>query len=172
MTNLKRQVERGSAPLPSQNQQAGTDRFPIPIYSGERSTLSRFLKLFYTCALSHKSEDELSYSRPVIMTTKKSRAELEIDCGRRNVEQSLVVWSALTKAVEKDKTIADIVQGAKAPSDVWKILNSMVEDDSSERARKQAQKIFEGLSMDDAESMKEYIARAKSLALNVQYHDI
>ena len=26
--------------------------------------------------------------------------------------------------------------------------------------------------MDDAESMKEYIARAKSLALNVQYHDI
>ena len=26
--------------------------------------------------------------------------------------------------------------------------------------------------MDDAETMKEYIARAKSLALNVQYHDI
>ena len=25
--------------------------------------------------------------------------------------------------------------------------------------------------MDDAESMKEYIAGAKSLALNVQYHD-
>ena len=160
MTNLKRQVERGSAPLASQNQQAGTDRFIIPIYSGERSTLSRFLKLFYTCVLSHKSEDELSYSRPVIMTTKKSRAELEVDCGRRNVEQSLVVWSALTKAVEKDKTVADIVQGAKAPPEAWKILNSMVEDDSSERTRKQAQKNFEGLSMDDAESMKEYIARA------------
>ena len=57
ITNLKRQVERGSAPLPPQNQQAGTDRFPIPIYSGERSSLSRFLKLFYTWALSHKSED-------------------------------------------------------------------------------------------------------------------
>ena len=26
--------------------------------------------------------------------------------------------------------------------------------------------------MDSAESMKEYIARAKSLALNVQYHDV
>ena len=26
--------------------------------------------------------------------------------------------------------------------------------------------------MDDAETMKEYIARAKSRALNVQYHDI
>ena len=48
----------------------------------------------------------------------------------------------------------------------------MVEDDSSERARDQAKKQFEELSMDDAESMKEYAARAKSLALNVQYHDI
>ena len=48
MINLKRQVERGSAPLPLQNQQAGADRFPIPMYSGERSSLSRFLKLFYT----------------------------------------------------------------------------------------------------------------------------
>ena len=88
------------------------------------------------------------------------------------MEQSLVVWSALTKAVEKDKTIADIVVGAKAPSEAWKILNSMVEDDSSERARAKAKKNFEGLSMDDRESVKEYIARAKSLALNVYYYDI
>ena len=138
MTYLRRQVERGSAPLPSQNQQAGTNRFPIPIYSGELSTLSRFLKLFYTWALSHKSEDALSYSRPVTMTTKKSRAELEVEYGRRDVEQSLVVWSALTKAVENYKTIADIVVRAKAPPEAWKILNSMVEDDSSEKAREQA----------------------------------
>ena len=48
----------------------------------------------------------------------------------------------------------------------------MVEDDSSERAREQENKQFEELSMDDAESMKEYIVPAKSLALNVQYQDI
>ena len=48
----------------------------------------------------------------------------------------------------------------------------MVEDDSSERAKEQAEKNFEGLSMDDAESLKEYIARAKSLALNVKYEGI
>ena len=30
MINLRIQVERGSAPLPPQNQQAGTNRFPIP----------------------------------------------------------------------------------------------------------------------------------------------
>ena len=55
MINLRRQVERGSALLPPQNQQTGTDRFPIPVYSGERSTLSRFLKLFYTCGPSPTS---------------------------------------------------------------------------------------------------------------------
>ena len=39
-------------------------------------------------------------------------------------------------------------------------------------AKEQAKKNFEGLSMDDTKSMKEYITRAKSLALNVQYPDI
>ena len=172
MMNLRRQVERGSAALPPQNQQAGTKRFPILMYSVERNSLSRFLKLFYPWALSHKSEDALSYSRPIIMTSKKSRSELEREYGRRDVEQSLVVWSALTKAVEKDKTITDIIVGVKAPSEAWKILNSMVEDDNSDRARELAKKQFEELSMNDDETMKEYIARAKSLALNVQYHDI
>ena len=95
----------------------------------KRSTLSRFLKLFYTWALSHKSEDALNYSQHVIMT-KISRSGLETEYGRRNVEQSLIVWSAVTKAVGKDKTIADIIVGAKAPSEGWKILNTMIENDS------------------------------------------
>ena len=86
--------------------------------------------------------------------------------------QSLTVWNSLTKAVEKDKSIADIAVQAKAPSEALKILKSMVEDDSSDRAKEQAKKNFEGLRMDSAESTKEYIARAKSLALNVQYHDV
>ena len=69
----------------------------------------------------------------------------------------------MTKAEEKDKTIADIVVRAKAPSEAWKILNSMVEDDSGDRAREVAKKQSEELSMNDAESLKEYIARTKSL---------
>ena len=44
---------------------------------------------------------------------------------------------------------------AKAPSEAWKILKSMVEDDSSKRAKEKAKKNFEGLSMDDAETMKD-----------------
>ena len=170
ISDLRRQVERDSTPLPPPNQQAGI--FPIPTYSGERSSLSRFLNQFHVWALSSRSEDALSNSRPVILTGDKSRRELEIEYGRQIVAQSLTVWNGLTKAVEKDRSIADIVVRAKAPSEAWKILKSMVEDDSSDRAKEQAKKNFEGLSMDSAESMKEYIARAKSLALNVQYHDV
>ena len=48
----------------------------------------------------------------------------------------------------------------------------MVEDESSDRAIELAKKQFEELSMNDDESIMEYIARAKSLALNVKYHDI
>ena len=169
LADLRRQVERNST-LPTPNQQAGT--FPIPTYSGERSSLSRFLNQFHAWALSSRSEDALSHSRPVILTGDKSRRELEIEYGRQIVAQSLTVWTGLTKAVEKDRSIADLVVRAKAPSEAWKILKSMVEDDSSDRAKEQAKKNFEGLSMDSAESMKEYIARAKSLALNVQYHDV
>ena len=152
MADLRRQVERGLTPLLSQNQQAGT--FPIPVYSGERSSLSRFLKQFHTWALSSRSEDALNNSRPVILTGDKSRRELEIEYGRQIVAQSLTVWNGLTKAVAKDKSIADIVVRAKAPSEAWEILKSMVEDDSSDRAKEQAKKNFEGLSMDSAESMK------------------
>ena len=107
VANLRRQVERGSTPLLSHNQQAGT--FLIPMYSGERSSLSRFLKQFHTWALLSRSEDALSSSRPVILTGDKSRRELEIEYGRQIVAQSLAVWNGLTKAVEKDKSMADIV---------------------------------------------------------------
>ena len=55
-------------------------------------------------------------SRPVILTGDKSRRELEIEYGRQIVAQSLTVWNGLTKAVEKDRSIADIVVRAKAPS--------------------------------------------------------
>ena len=153
MINLRRQVERGSAALPPQNQQAGTDRFPIPMYSGERNILSRFLKHFYTWALSSQSEDALNHSRPIIMTGDKSRGKLEIEYGRQIVAQSLTVWNGLTKAREKDKTIADIVVRAKAQSEAWKILKSMVEDDSSDRAIEQAKENFEGLNMDNTETI-------------------
>ena len=115
------------------------------MYSGERNSLSRFLKNFYTWTLSSQSGDALNHSPPIIMTGDSSRRKLEREYGRQIVAQSLTVWNGLTKAVEKDKTIADIVVRAKARSEAWNILKSMVEDDSSEGAKEQAKKNFEGL---------------------------
>ena len=122
MVELRRQVELGSAPSPPLNEQAENDRFTIPIYSGERSTLPRFLKNFYTWALSSQSKNALNHIRPIIMTGDNSRRELEREYGRHIVIQSLTKWNALTKSVEKNKTIADNVAGAKAPLEAGKIL--------------------------------------------------
>ena len=57
------------------------------------------------------------------------------------------VWSSLTKAKEKDKTKADIVVGAKAPSEAWKILKSMVDDNDNEMTREQANQNFDERSI-------------------------
>ena len=65
------------------------------------------------------------------------------------------------------KRQANIAVGAKAPSEAWKILKKMVDDDNSERVHSQS---VRDVSVDNVECMKEYIAKAKSLALNVKYH--
>ena len=158
--------------LQRQGEPVGNKTFPIPLYSGERSILSRLLQLFYTWMLSHQTEDASNYSRPILMKAKKSRRELEGEYGRPSVEQSLTVSSAITKAVEKDNIITGIVVGAKAPSEAWKILSSMIDSKDSERAREHAKKYFEESSTATGLSMKEYIDSAKSLAINIQHHSM
>ena len=82
------------------------------------------------------------------------------------------ITDRMERSNESCRERSDIVVRAKAPYEAWKILKSMVEDESSDRAIELAKKQFEELGMNDDESMMEYIARAKSLALNVKYHDI
>ena len=47
----------------------------------------------------------------------------------------MTVWNARTKAAEKDKTIADIVVGAKSLSEAWKILKRMIDEISARGQR-------------------------------------
>ena len=91
---------------------------------------------FYTWSLPFQSKDALNHIHLTIMTGNNSRRELEREYGGQTATQSLTVWNVITKDVEKDKAIADNVVGARAPSEAWKILESMVDDDSSERAKK------------------------------------
>ena len=48
----------------------------------------------------------------------------------------------------------------------------MVDDDSGERAREQAKKKIQELSMGYMKSMKQHLARARSLTLNVIHHNV
>ena len=66
--------------------------------------------------------------------------------------------TTLTKAVEKDKTAADIVVGAKAPSEAWKIMTSMANDDSSERTKEQAKKNFKKIPASISQPRRSFLA--------------
>ena len=67
-------------------------RDPVPVYSGDRSTLSNFLKLFQTWTLTHEAGNEL-----LIVTDNpnrvvgRERAKLDSAHRRTKVKQSIAV---------------------------------------------------------------------------------
>ena len=84
------------------------------------------------------------------------------------MNQSIAVWTGLVKGIEKDKTLLDILITAGSPSDVWKILSILV-GESSKAAQDRMKKEFEELSFEvGKESMRDYIARAKSLVIKLE----
>lgn len=58
---------------------------------------------------------------------------------------------------------SDVVVKAESPSEAWKVLNRVVEDENSQRAKNDTRKIFETLAMNVSESAREYVARTKGL---------
>ena len=62
-------------------------RVLVPVYSGDRSTLLKFLKLFRTWILAHDAETALVTSEPIRVVGKK-RVELDIAHGKERVNQS------------------------------------------------------------------------------------
>ena len=55
MTNLRARIDIS----PTLSRVLGGSRAPVPVYSGDRSTLSNFLKLFQTWTLSHEAGNVL-----------------------------------------------------------------------------------------------------------------
>ena len=66
-TTLSPTLSRGSAE---------GSRAPVPVYSGDRSTLSNFLKLFQTWTMAHDAGNTLANSEP-IRAVGKERAKLD-----------------------------------------------------------------------------------------------
>ena len=146
-------------------------RAPVPAYSGDRSTLSNYLKLFQTWTPSYAAGNVLVTKVPVIVVGNE-RPELENIHGREKVNQSIAVWTGLVKVIEKDKTLLDMVITAGSPSEAWKILLSLV-GESSEAAQDRVKGEFEELSFEiGRESMRDYIARAKAVVMELEQNDV
>ena len=90
-------------------------RAPVPVYSGERSTLSIFVKLFQTWALTHDAEDTLVTTNP-IRVVGRERAELDCAHGREKVNHFVAAWTGLVKGNETDKSPLDMLITAGSPS--------------------------------------------------------
>ena len=146
-------------------------RASVPVYSGDRSTLSNYLKLFQTWTSSYAAGNVLVTEVPV-RDVGNERPELESIHGREKVNQSIAVWTGLVKGIEKDKTLLDMVITAGSLSEAWKILLSL-NGESSEAAQDRVKKKFGELSFEiGRESMRDYIARAKALVMKLDQNNV
>ena len=167
MSNLQARIDFSST-LSRANEGS---RASVPVYSGDRSTLSNYLKLFQTWTSSYAAGNVLVTEVPVRVVGNE-RPELESIHGREKVNQSIAVWTGLVKGIEKDKTLLDMVITAGSPSEAWKILLSLV-GESSEAAQDRVKKEFEELSFEiGRESMRDYIARAKALVMKLDQNNV
>ena len=94
-----------SSPTLSRGPAEGS-RAPMPVYSGDRSTLPNSLKLFQTWTLLHEAGNALVTEDPVRVVGHE-RFKLESTRGREEVNQSIAVWTRLVKGIQKDKTLLE-----------------------------------------------------------------
>ena len=139
ITNLQAKVNKS----PTVSRGLESSRGPVPVCSGDRSTLSNYVKLFLTWTSSYKAGNVLVTEVPVRVVGHE-RPELESSHGREKVNQSIAEWTGLVKGIEKDKTLLDMVITAGSPSEALKILLSFV-GESSEAAQDRVKRELEEL---------------------------
>ena len=167
MTNLQARVDIS----PTLSRGLESTRAPVPVCSGDRSTLSNYLKLFQTWTSSYEAENVLVTEVPVRVVGHE-RPELENIHGREKVNQSIAAWTGLGKGIEKDKTLLDMVITAGSPSEALKILLSSV-GERSEAAQDRVRRHFEDLYFEvRRETMGDYIARAKALVMKSDQNNV
>ena len=101
MSNLQARVDISST-LSRENEGS---RAPVPAYSGDRSTLSNYLKLFQTWTSSYATGNECTETEGPVRVVGNERPELENIHGREKVNQSIAVWTGQVKGIEEDKSL-------------------------------------------------------------------
>ena len=77
-------------------------RAPVPVYSGDHSTLSNFLRLLQTWTVTHEAGNAL-VTDETIRLVGRERAELDSAHGGEKVNQSIAVWTGMVKGIEEDR---------------------------------------------------------------------
>ena len=68
--------------LPSSESASASQLYAVPVYSGDRSTFSNFLKLFQTWTMAYYARNALLVPSEPIFVVGKERAELDTVHGR------------------------------------------------------------------------------------------
>ena len=119
----------------------------------------------------HDAENALVSSEP-IRVVGNERAELENVYWKEKVNQSIAVWTGLVKGIEQDMTLLDMVILEGPPSESLKILLSMV-DESSKASQDKVKEDFEELTFEiGKKSIRDYVARAKSLVMKLEQNSV
>ena len=100
-----------------------------------------FLQRFRTWTCLSRCDSALD-SETVVNTTGRPRAELERLHEHSLVESSLNAWQALTKALEKEKEITEMVIDTGSLSEAWRALTKIAAE-TQEAAHDRAKKEFE-----------------------------
>lgn len=114
---------------------------PIPLCSGDRKGLLNFINHSFSWIVRHQLEEAPTHETPVLMAQRYCD-ELNQESGKRTVEQSVSVWSAHNKAIERVRKRFDMVMNAKSLSLAWNFrLVCMVDDQNSNYAKETSRRV-------------------------------
>lgn len=173
LSHLESRTDETSTPLEQSDldQVGGVEIYDVPKYTGDRINLPIFLELFQSWAVLQRCGNALFSKEPVDMNA-TTRRELEETHGKLMVEQSLFAWSALTRSLERDQKLLDLVVTAGSPSEAWKVLEGLAGLETNEAAGERIKRDFEKLEMEEGESVRSYFIKARMGIAALRQHNV
>ena len=141
----------------------------IPELRG-RQNLGTFLKRFRTWACLSRCDSALD-SKTVVNTSVTPRTELERLHQYSLVENSLKTWHALTKALEKEKEIMEMVINIGSISEAWSALTKIAAE-IQEAAYDRSIREFGSLEIGVSEPVTEYFASVHVVLKKLTRHHV
>ena len=104
-------------------------------------------------------------------TSETPRFELERLYGNKLVAESFLAWQVLTKAIEKERGMSEMVMGIGSPSEAWRALTKIAAE-TREAAYDRAKSEFELLEIEESETVVEYFDRVHVVYTKLTKHEV